>query len=88
MSQTVYNWYEIFNTDEFDADGLISQEYEINLVGIGLRSVLVTKGFSYSIVFENRLLTLNMADENPFEFEGYAIYQDEDNNVWLGAPSS
>lgn len=85
---SVYNWYEIFNTDEFDEDDLVSQEYDITLVGIGVKSILVTKGFSYSIVYDDVLLALDMGGDNPFEFGGYAIYRDEGNNVWLGTPTS
>jgi hypothetical protein len=81
-----YNWYEIFNTDDFDTDALVSKEYVINLVGIGVKSILVTKGFSYSIVYDETLLTLNMGEDNPFEFGGYAIYKDSENTVWLGTP--
>lgn len=81
-----YNWYQIFNIDEFNAEGLYSKQYEIELVGIGLKSIFVVKGFSYSIIYDNTMLTVNMAGNNPFEFNGYAIYLDEENNVWLGVP--
>lgn len=83
-----YNWYQIFNTDDFDEEGLISKEYDVNMVGVGIKSILVTKGFSYSIIYSDTLLTVDMGGNNPFEFGGYAIYQDADNNVWLGLPDS
>lgn len=80
----VYTWFKIFNITEFDALDLVSKTYTFILEGIGQKDVLVTKGITYGITYEGVFLSLNMIDRNPFEFEGYAIYVDADDNVYLG----
>lgn len=80
----IYDWYLIFNTDEFDDAGLVSQTVTLVLEGIGQKDFLVTKGELYGITLDNDFLALNQLDANPFEFEGNAIYIDENNDVWWG----
>lgn len=80
----IYNWFKIFNKTEFDALDLVSKTYTFNLEGIGQKDVLVTKGLGYGITYQGVFLSLNLNDLNPFEFEGYAIYIDGDENVYLG----
>jgi len=83
---SVYNWYEIFNLDEFEEEDLVSKTYQLTLSGIGLKEILVTKGNNTSIVYDDVFLSINMNDKNPFEFEDHAVYLDSENNVWLGTP--
>lgn len=80
----IYRWFKIFNTNEFDALNLVSKTYTFVLEGIGLKSVLVTKGMGYGITYDGVFLSLNLNDLNPFEFDGHAIYVDADDNVYLG----
>lgn len=80
----VYTWFKIFNITEFNALDLISKTYTFILDGVGQKDVLVTKGVTYGMTYEGVFLSLNMIDRNPFEFEGYAIYVDADQNVYLG----
>jgi hypothetical protein len=79
-----YTWFKIFNITEFDALNLISKTYTFILDGVGKKDILVTKGVTYGMTYEGVFLSLNMIDRNPFEFEGYAIYVDADQNVYLG----
>jgi hypothetical protein len=80
-----YNWFLIFNTADFDALGLISKTYTLNLEGVGEKDILVTKGISYGITYEGIFLSLSLNDENPFEFEDHAIFLDvATDNVYLG----
>ena len=80
----IYTWFKIFNITEFDALNLISKTYTFILDGVGQKDILVTKGVTYGMTYEGVFLSLNMIDRNPFEFEGYAIYVDADQNVYLG----
>jgi hypothetical protein len=80
----MFTWYKIFNTTEFDALGLVSKTYTYNLQGVGQKSILVTKANGYGITYEGVFLFLNLNDENPFEFDGYAIYSDANDDVHLG----
>lgn len=77
-------WYYIFNYDEFLALDLVSRTYDLILNKIGPKSILVTKGNLVGMTYEGVFLPLNLNDINPFAFEDFAIYIDENNNVWLG----
>ena len=79
-----YNWYFIFNTDEFTALGLVSKTYELTLSGIGRKNILVTKGELFGITYEGVFLALNLNQKNPFEFEDMAIHVHDNSNVFLG----
>lgn len=82
-----YNWYLIFNTVEFDALLLVSRNYELNLDGVGIKDVLVTKANSYGILYDGIFLSLELNLKTPFEFESHAIWRNPDtNDVYLGLP--
>jgi hypothetical protein len=80
----IYDWYQIFNYDEFMALDLPSKEYEFVLQDIGLRTILVTKGVGVGVLYDEVFLLVDLNGYNPFSFDGYAVYKDSNNNVWLG----
>lgn len=80
----IYDWYQIFNLPAFLATGLVSKEYEVYLTGLGLKNIIVTKGNYVGLVVDDIFLCLDMNDKSPFEFDGFAIYKDEDDNVFYG----
>lgn len=80
----IFTWFNIFNKTEFEATGLVSWELERLLEGIGKVDILVTKGRNISITYDEVLLSIGVTDANPFIFEGYAVYLDANNDVWLG----
>lgn len=80
----IYNWYKIFNEDEFLALDLVSKAYTLNLEDIGQKTILVTRGNYASIVYEGEIYSVNMVDKNPFVIENRAIFIDDDSNVYLG----
>lgn len=79
-----YNWYKVFNSDEFEALGLVSKTYTLNLEGIGTKSFLVTKGDMLSVTYDGVFLSIDSNAHNPFEFDGMAIYRDDNNDVFWG----
>lgn len=79
-----FDWYKVINRGEFEATGLVSREVQVILDGIGLRTVLVTSGNFYSIVYEGVMLSIGVTEANPFVFEGYAVYLDANDDIWLG----
>lgn len=81
---TTYNTYKIVNLDEFEATGLVSRTIQAVLSGIGLKNILVTKGNVLGITYEGVFLGLNLNGKNYMEFEGYAIFLDDLNDVYLG----
>lgn len=80
-----YDWYKIINRAEFIATGLVSREVELVLEGVGVRTVMVTVGRNFSIIYEGVMLSLGITDANPFAFDGHAIYVDAaTDDVYLG----
>lgn len=79
-----YKWYYIFNADDFNTEGLVSQTYTVILDGIGQKDILVTKANYLGLTYDGVFLPLNMSEKNPFKFDSHAIYVDENENVFLG----
>lgn len=79
-----YDWFNVFNKTEFEALDLVSKTYEVIFEGVGKKEILVTKGNYLSVLIDEIFLSVNLNDKNPFEFEDYAVYLDEDNDVWIG----
>jgi hypothetical protein len=79
-----YVWYWIFNHTQFLASGLVSKQATLDLEDIGDTEILITRGNLTSLVINGVMLSLNLNDENPFEFDSGAIYIDDDQNVWYG----
>lgn len=80
-----YKWFKIFNLAVFEALGLVSKEYILNLSGIGQKSILVFKGNEVSIQYEGVTLPIQLNGKNPFEFDSHAVYLDTDtDDVYLG----
>ncbi len=82
------NWFKIFNLTEFEALGLVSKTYTLDLSGVGEKEILVTKGNYVSILYDDVFLSLEMSEKNPFVFENTIIYLDSANDVWLGVTSA
>ncbi len=83
---TLYDAFKVINLDEFNDTGLVSREVTQIFGSLGLKTVLVTKGNLVSILWDDKFLSLNLNDKNPFEFEGYAIFVDPANDLWIGTP--
>ena len=80
----MFDWFKIFNTTEFQNLNLVSKSYNVVLEGYGDYSILVTRSNNFNILFNGVFLSLNLNDKNPFVREGYAIYADENRDVYLG----
>lgn len=78
------NWFKIINRAEFEATGLVSREVQVVLTGIGLRTILVTKGNLFSLTYDGTMLSAGLGDQNPFISGDYAAYEDAAGDVWLG----
>lgn len=78
-----YDWYQVTNLDDFIASGLISQEFEL-VFPTGLKTLLLTAGNLYSLTFDDVFLSIGMSEKNPFEFDGHAVFYDDDGLLWLG----
>jgi hypothetical protein len=84
----IYDWYKILNRAEFEELELVSKEYEVILEGVGLKTVLATKGNYLSLLYEGVFLSIEATGASPFEFDGHAIFEDAAGDVWLGIATS
>lgn len=80
----MFNWFKIFNKVEFEATGLPSRTLTLNLKGIGQKNILITKGNELGVLYEGIFLVVGLNGNNPFRWEGLAVYLDENNDVFLG----
>lgn len=86
----IFSWFRIFNLEDFPEE-LVSKTFTVNLSGInngagGLVDILVSRGIQIVILYDGVVLPLLFEDKNPFIGLGnqYAVYQDEDDFVYLG----
>lgn len=79
----IYDWYKILNVAEFGAADIPSRELTLELEGLGLKTIMVTKGNLISILYEGIFLS-PVDGKNPFEFEDHAVYTDSNGDLWLG----
>lgn len=85
MSQI--NWFEILNTDDWES-GIVSKEIEYDFGALlGTKTVIVTKGNLFSILFEGYFICAELNDQNPTASENYLAFIDPDNGLWLGVLS-
>lgn len=80
----IYDWYKIFNKDEFEALNLVSKNYQLELQDRSLKNILVTKGITLGVFVDDIFLSLELNNKEPFEFEGMAIDIDANNDVYIG----
>lgn len=79
-------WYKIFNLTEFEALGLVSKSYLLDLEALGQKEILATKGNLVSIVYEGIFLPINLEGNNPYSIDDHSVYLDANNDIWLGVP--
>lgn len=84
----IFDWYKVFNLDEFLAEQITSREMILLLESIGRTVLLISRGNLVSISFNDVFLPVNFSGDEPYVDSGYASYLDEDNNVWFGVEVS
>jgi len=80
----VWNWFNIFNYDEFIALDIPARDLVVVLQGIGTESILISRGNILSVTFRGVYLPINLLDINPKIEDGYGVFLDESNDVWIG----
>lgn len=79
-----FNWYRLFNLEDFEDQEVVSIEKTVFFEGVGEKNILITKGNEVSVLFDETFLTIGLNDANPFRYDERAIYLDELDDVWLG----
>ncbi len=80
----MFNWYRLFNQTEFTDLEIPSKEFDVDLTGIGIETIMITKGNLVSILVDDVILPINLNSKNPFRFGERAVYLDDNGDVWLG----
>lgn len=80
----MYDWYNIFSHAEFIASGLVQRTVTPLLDDRGETEILITRGNTVAVKVDDVFLPVEFLDRNPYERDGYAVYRDADDNVWLG----
>jgi len=81
-----FDWYSLFNLQEFLDTGLVSRVLSVTLTGIGDAEIVIVRANQVSILYDGVLLPVEFAEENPYVFDGYAVYRGDDDTIWLGIP--
>lgn len=79
-----FDWYKIFNKAEFLARDLETLTLDLFLDDIGEAEVLVTVGNELGVTYDGVFLIVGLNDRSPFGRDGYAVYLDASDDVWLG----
>lgn len=80
----IFDGYKLFNRTEFEAEGIPSRTLFLNLQNIGVTEILISKGNELGILYEDEFLIVNFAGKNPNAKNGFAIFEDENQDIWLG----
>jgi len=80
----MFDWYNLFNKQDFLDTNLISRTLDVFLEGVGQKQILITRGNELGVVYDDVFLIVGFNSKNPFEFEDRAIYTDANDDVWIG----
>lgn len=80
----MFKWYQVFNLDSFLEAGLVSREYKIAIAGVGEKTIVAFSAVGVSILVDDIFLTIGLNEKNPMRFDTYAVFLDENDDVWLG----
>lgn len=80
----MWDWFKLFNLDEFLSEELTSRTLVAVLEGRGTAIILISRGNMVSLTYNDVYLPVNLVGINPYIDSGYGSFIDTDNNVWLG----
>ena len=81
----IFDWYKLFNKEEFEDTELVSRLLSVYLVDVGQREFLITKGIGVNVIYDGVFLPVQFSGANPYSRDGYALYLDEETqDVYFG----
>ena len=80
----IFRWWYILNANEFNALGLVSRTLTLDLEGIGLKNILVTKGSMLGITYEGIFLPVQLNGANPYSIDDHAVFIRDNGDLFLG----
>lgn len=80
-----WQWWKVFNLDEFNAPDVPDRYLNVNLEGLGQTDIVIARGFNICICFLNYWLIPGLNNRNAFTADNkVGAYIDDDNNLWVG----
>lgn len=84
----IFNWFRIINEIDFLNSGLVVQELTFDLLGVGEKTFVITKGEVFGVTCDGVFIPI-IFEENPMIFEGSALFVDvETRDIYWGFSES
>ncbi len=83
----MWNWFKLFNANEFMAEELTSRNLIAVLQDVGTENILISRGNLLSITFRGVYMPIDLLEINPSYAEEYGVLKDALGDVWLGIES-
>jgi hypothetical protein len=80
----IFDWYRIESLDWFLGLNIPSVTLTRELEGLGLKTVTLTSGNVVGLLYEGTYLMIEFEGRNPYEFDGHAVFVDDNRDIWLG----
>ncbi|MDR3112938.1 MAG: hypothetical protein LBU09_01000 [Endomicrobium sp.] len=71
-----YLWFPLLTIEEFEKKGTPAYSFIADLEDVGLKDITILKGFLFSILVDDMLLTAGLQGRPLFELKNYAAYND------------
>lgn len=78
-----FDWFNVGSITEFLDSGLPSREIESILGEYGLKTILLTMGNEFGVLFDGVFLVPDLNDRNPFVIDDRAAYISDD-DLYVG----
>lgn len=80
----MFDWFRLFNMEEFTDSDLPSYEFQAICGDYGLKDFIATKGNKTGVLIDDVFLCVDMNDKNPTRFGERALFLDENDDIWIG----
>lgn len=80
----MWKWYNIFNLAEIDCLEVPDYYLTVDMEDLGLQTIVISKGFGYSVLFLGYWITPGVNNRNGYIVENkVSAYIDKQRNLWV-----
>lgn len=80
----MWQWYKIYNLDNFDELNVADYTFDIELEGRGVCIFRICKGNFYAVIVDGVYLVPFLNGKNGFNMDNRSAYIDAKRNLWVG----
>lgn len=80
----IFDWYRVFNIEEFAELDPVQKTYRMNFEGIGEVAVRVMQGLGIGVIYGDVFLALDLDLGMPVVMDGIAAFVKENGDVYVG----